>query len=54
MPLLVDPAPTDEELAAIVAALAAAFESEADPAPASRSRWRASGRVYGDEAPDSR
>jgi hypothetical protein len=50
MPLLVDPAPTDEELAAIVAALDTPLEPES-AAPPAPSRWRAAGRVYDDEAP---
>jgi hypothetical protein len=48
MPFLVDPVPTDEELAAILAALDACYEPETAAPP---SRWRAAGRVYDDEAP---
>jgi hypothetical protein len=50
MPFLVDPVPTDEELAAIIAALDACDEPES-AAPPAPSRWRAAGRVYDDEAP---
>jgi len=49
MPLLVEPAPADEELAALVAALDASSEPDAAPSPPP-SRWRAAGRVYDDEA----
>jgi hypothetical protein len=51
MPLEVDPVPTKEELAAIVAALKAVGPGAKPPA---LSRWRAAGRVYDDEAATAR
>lgn len=48
MPLAVEPAPTDEELAVIVAVLEALAEPAERSLPAKPSRWRLAGRVYDD------
>jgi hypothetical protein len=51
MPLEVEPVPTKDELAAIVAALKAVGPGTEPPAP---SRWRAAGRAYDDDAASAR
>ncbi len=46
MPLAVEPAPANDELAAIVAALEALAQSGEPALPPKPSRWRLAGRVY--------
>jgi len=50
-PTSIRPAPTDEEAAAIVAALDAAWPRAAAPAEAPNQRWRWSGRWWSKPVP---